>query len=108
MAWAAHKRSAFIGEILDYRSDSQFTFIKGDIISDLQVSYEFTDGWFKGLSALFQAHNLTNAPFQATARPSASPRPASPWLPAVTAIPAATADPAITSSRMRTTSVNTG
>ena len=64
VAWAAHKRSAFIGQILDYRSDSQFTFIKTETISDLQVSYEFMDGWFKGLSALFQAHNLTNAPFQ--------------------------------------------
>ena len=64
MAWAAHKRSAFIGQILDYRSDSQFTFIKGETISDLQVSYEFQDGWLKGLSGLFQAHNLTNAPFQ--------------------------------------------
>jgi iron complex outermembrane receptor protein len=64
VAWAAHKRSSFIGQILDYRSDSQFTFIKGDTISDLQVSYEFQDGWFKGLSGLLQAHNLTNAPFQ--------------------------------------------
>ena len=64
VAWAAHKRSAFIGQILDYRSDSQFTFIKSETISDLQVSYEFLDGWLKGLSGLFQAHNLTNAPFQ--------------------------------------------
>ena len=64
VAWAAHKRSSFIGQILDYRSDSQFTFIKSETISDLQVSYEFQDGWFKGLSGLFQAHNLTNAPFQ--------------------------------------------
>jgi iron complex outermembrane receptor protein len=64
VAWAAHKRSSFIGEILDYRSDSQFTFIKSETISDLQVSYEFQDGWLKGLSGLFQAHNLTNAPFQ--------------------------------------------
>jgi iron complex outermembrane receptor protein len=64
VAWAAHKRSAFIGQILDYRSDSQFTFIKGEVISDLQVSYEFQDGWLKGLSGLLQAHNLTNTPFQ--------------------------------------------
>ena len=64
VAWAAHKRSSFVGQILDYRSDSQFTFIKSETISDLQVSYEFQDGWFKGLSGLLQAHNLTNAPFQ--------------------------------------------
>ena len=64
VAWAAHKRSAFVGQILDYRSDAQFTFIKSETISDLQVSYEFMDGWLKGLSGLFQAHNLTNTPFQ--------------------------------------------
>ena len=64
VAWAAHKRSSYVGQILDYRSDSQFTFIKSETISDLQVSYEFMDGWLKGLSGLLQAHNLTNAPFQ--------------------------------------------
>ena len=63
-AWAAHRRSDFVGQILDYRSDSQFTFIKGETIVDAQVGYEFHGGWFKGLSVLLQGHNLTNAPFQ--------------------------------------------
>jgi len=64
LAWAAHRRSDFIGQILDYRSDSQFTFIKGETIVDAQVGYEFQGGWLKGLSVLLQGHNLTNAPFQ--------------------------------------------
>ena len=64
LAWAAHKRSDFIGQILDYRSDSQFTFIKGETIVDAQVGYEFQEGWLKGLSVLLQGHNMTNTPFQ--------------------------------------------
>lgn len=64
LAWAAHRRSDFIGQILDYRSDSQFTFIKQETIIGAQVGYEFQGGWLKGLSVLLQGHNLTNAPFQ--------------------------------------------
>jgi len=64
IAWAAHKRSNFVGNILDARSQSQFTFIKGEIISDLQVSYEGQSGWFKNWTALAQVHNLTNTPFR--------------------------------------------
>ena len=63
-AWAAHKRSDFIGQILDYRSDSQFTFIKGETIVDAQVGYSFDGGWLKGLSVQLQGHNLNNTPFQ--------------------------------------------
>ncbi|WP_431258045.1 TonB-dependent receptor [Roseateles chitinivorans] len=64
LAWAAHRRSDFIGQILDYRSDSQFTFIKSETIVDMQLGYEFQSGWMKGLSVLLQGHNMTNAPFQ--------------------------------------------
>jgi iron complex outermembrane receptor protein len=64
VAWAAHKRSDFIGQILDYRSDSQFTFIKGETIVGAQVGYEFQAGWLKGLSVLLQGHNMNNEPFQ--------------------------------------------
>ena len=64
LAWAAHKRSDFIGQILDYRSDSQFTFIKGETIIGAQVGYEIQTGMFKGLSVLLQGHNLSNEPFQ--------------------------------------------
>ncbi len=64
VALAAYKRSSFIGQILDYRSDSQFTFIKGETIADAQVSYEFQGGWLKGVSLFLQGHNLTNEPFR--------------------------------------------
>jgi iron complex outermembrane receptor protein len=64
LAWAAHRRSNFVGQILDYRSDSQFTFIKGETIVDLQASYEFQSGWLKGASIFLQGHNWTNEPFQ--------------------------------------------
>jgi iron complex outermembrane receptor protein len=64
LAWAAHRRSSFVGQILDYRSDSQFTFIKGETIVDLQASYEFQQGWLKGASVILQGHNWTNTPFQ--------------------------------------------
>jgi len=64
LGYAAYKRSDFIGQVLDYRSDSQFTYIKGESIVDAQVGYEFQEGWLKGLSLLVQGHNLTNAPFQ--------------------------------------------
>ena len=64
VALAAYKRSSFIGQILDYRSDSQFTFIKGETIADAQVSYEIQKGWLKGVSLFLQGHNLTNEPFR--------------------------------------------
>ncbi|MFS2137158.1 TonB-dependent receptor [Duganella sp. Dugasp56] len=64
LAWAAHRRSSFVGQILDYRSDSQFTFIKGETIVDLQASYEFQSGWLKGVSVFLQGHNWTNTPFR--------------------------------------------
>ncbi|HEU6454997.1 MAG TPA: TonB-dependent receptor [Roseateles sp.] len=64
LGYAAYKRSDFIGQVLDYRSDSQFTYIHGETIVDAQVGYEFQDGWLKGLSLLAQGHNLTNQPFR--------------------------------------------
>jgi iron complex outermembrane receptor protein len=64
LAVAAYKRSSFVGQILDYRSDSQFTFIKGETITDAQLSYEFQDGLMKGWSVYLQGHNLSNQPFR--------------------------------------------
>ncbi|WP_296943000.1 TonB-dependent receptor [uncultured Massilia sp.] len=64
LAAAAYKRSDFIGQILDYRSDSQFTFIKGETIVDLQAAYEFQQGFLKGWTVLLQGHNMTNQPFR--------------------------------------------
>ncbi len=64
VAVAGYRRSTFVGQIQDYRGDSQFTFIKGEMIADVRASYEFQSGWLKGLSAFIQGHNMTNAPFQ--------------------------------------------
>jgi iron complex outermembrane receptor protein len=57
-------RSAFIGQIQDYRSDSQFTFIHSESIADVQASYEVQSGPLKGVSVFVQMNNLTNTPFR--------------------------------------------
>ena len=64
VALARRTRSDFLGEISDFQDNRQLTYVKGESIVDLQISYEFQSGWFKGLSLLAQANNLTNAEFQ--------------------------------------------
>lgn len=63
-AWAARKRSDFLGEISDFQDNAQLTFVKGETIVDLQVSYEFQKGWLKGVSLYAQANNWNNTPYQ--------------------------------------------
>jgi iron complex outermembrane recepter protein len=70
IAVAQRKRSDFLGEISDFQDNRQLTFIKGESIVDLQISYEFDYGWLKGLSLLAQGNNMTNSKFQ---RYSSSP-----------------------------------
>jgi hypothetical protein len=41
VAWAARKRSDFLGQISDFQDNAQLTFVKGETIVDLQASYEF-------------------------------------------------------------------
>ena len=64
VSYAIRSRSAFVGQILDYRGDPQFTHLNKETIADVQGSYEFQRGYLKGLSFYLQANNLTNAPFQ--------------------------------------------
>lgn len=64
VAWAARKRSDFLGEVSDFQDNQQLTFIKGETIVDIQVSYEFQGGPLKGLSLLLQANNWNNTPFK--------------------------------------------
>ncbi len=64
LSYAIRHRSAFVGQILDYRGDPQFTNLNKETIADIQGSYEFRSGYLKGLSIFVQANNLTNAPFQ--------------------------------------------
>jgi iron complex outermembrane receptor protein len=64
VSYTLRNRSAFVGEIKDYRSDSQFTFIHSETIADVQGSYEIQSGPLKGVSIFVQANNLTNTPFR--------------------------------------------
>nr|WP_315467734.1 TonB-dependent receptor [uncultured Undibacterium sp.] len=64
VAWAARKRSDFLGQVSDYQDNMQLTMVKGETLVDLQASYEFQSGWLKGLSVLVQANNWNNTPFQ--------------------------------------------
>jgi iron complex outermembrane receptor protein len=64
LAWAARRRSDFLGQISDFQDNAQLTFVKGETIVDLQASYEFSQSWLKGLSVYVQANNWNNTPYQ--------------------------------------------
>ncbi|WP_426103369.1 TonB-dependent receptor [Massilia sp. TSP1-1-2] len=63
-AWAARKRSDFLGAISDYQDNSQLTFVKGETVIDLQASYEVQAGPLKGVSVFATANNWNNTPYQ--------------------------------------------
>ena len=56
-------RSDFVGSITDQYGDSQLIYIKAERITDAQLSYNFQDGWLKGLTLLLQANNVNNEPY---------------------------------------------
>lgn len=60
---AARHRSDFVGEVADYAGDRRLTYIKAETVADLQLGYEIQSGPAKGLSFLFQANNITDAPY---------------------------------------------
>jgi iron complex outermembrane receptor protein len=60
---ATRYRSDYIGEIDDFAGDRALEYVRHEMITDFQTSYEFQDGPAKGLMVLFQVNNLTNAPF---------------------------------------------
>jgi len=60
---ATNARSKYIGEITNFSNDRTFQYVKGNEITDLQVSYEFQQGYMKGFQLLFQVNNLTNEPY---------------------------------------------
>jgi iron complex outermembrane receptor protein len=64
VAWAARKRSDFLGQISDYQDNAQLTFVQGDTIIDMQVSYEFQGGPLKGLSVFANANNWNDTPYR--------------------------------------------
>jgi len=57
------KRSKYLAEISGYGVGREFHMAGGETVVDAQVGYDFKHGFLKGLGVLFQAQNLTNAPF---------------------------------------------
>ena len=62
---ATRARSKYIGEITNFANDRSYRFVKGDQITDFQMTYEFDTGYLKGFMLQFQVNNLTNAPYVA-------------------------------------------
>ncbi len=56
-------RSEYVGEISGFGADRELVFINPEKVVDVQLGYEFGDGWMKGLSLLLQVNNLTNAAY---------------------------------------------
>jgi iron complex outermembrane receptor protein len=61
---AQRSRSDFLGEIQGFGAGRSYQYIKGESITDLQLSYEFQTGMAKGLSFLLQVNNLGDAKYQ--------------------------------------------
>ncbi len=60
---ASTYRSDYIGEITDFAGDRALEYVRHELITDFQTSYEFQNGPAKGLMILFQVNNLSNTPF---------------------------------------------
>jgi iron complex outermembrane receptor protein len=60
---ASRYRSDYIGEITDFSGSRALEYVRHELITDFQTSYEFQEGPAKGLMVLFQVNNLTNTPF---------------------------------------------
>lgn len=60
---ASRYRSDYIGEITDFAGDRALEYVRHELITDFQTSYEFQNGPAKGVMILFQVNNLTNTPF---------------------------------------------
>lgn len=60
---ASRYRSNYIGEITDFAGDRALEYVRHELITDFQTSYELQNGPAKGLMFLLQINNLTNTPF---------------------------------------------
>jgi TonB-dependent receptor len=60
---ATRSRSKYIGEVTNFANDRAFKYVKGDLITDAQLGYEFGAGALHGLSILLQVNNVTNEPY---------------------------------------------
>ncbi|MGE0465033.1 MAG: TonB-dependent receptor [Steroidobacteraceae bacterium] len=62
---ATRYRSEYIGEVTNFANDRALRYVDSDMITDLQVSYLFSQGMMDGLQLLFQVNNVTNEPYVA-------------------------------------------
>ena len=56
-------RSGFLAEVISLGPGATNRQARGETVVDGQISYEFQNGFLKGLGLLFQGQNLTNEPF---------------------------------------------
>ena len=56
-------RSSYLGELRGFGGGNERRRAKGEVIVDAQAGYTIQSGAMQGLGILFQAQNLTNAPF---------------------------------------------
>ncbi|HBN89086.1 MAG TPA: TonB-dependent receptor, partial [Rheinheimera sp.] len=63
---SARYRSEFLGEIAGFGSGRDLKMIEAETVVDAQVSYNFDEGQFEGLTLLLQANNVTDEPFVRT------------------------------------------
>jgi iron complex outermembrane receptor protein len=56
-------RSEFLGEIAGFGNGRELRMIEAETVVDAQVSYNFDEGQFEGLTLLLQANNITDEPF---------------------------------------------
>ena len=61
---ASRERSAFIAETEGFGADREFKYARGETLIDLQLGYEFSTGFAKGLGLLLQVNNATNEPYR--------------------------------------------
>jgi iron complex outermembrane receptor protein len=61
---ASRERSAFIAETEGFGADREFKYARGETLVDLQLGYEFSRGFAKGLGLLVQVNNATNEPYR--------------------------------------------
>jgi len=63
---SARYRSEFLGEIAGFGNGRELRMIEAETVVDAQVSYNFDEGQFEGLTILLQANNITDEPFVRT------------------------------------------
>jgi iron complex outermembrane recepter protein len=58
---AARRRSDFLGEVQGFGAGREYQYVKGNVVADLQLGYEFQSGPVKGVTLLLQVLNANKA-----------------------------------------------